>query len=443
MQFERDLWRRFGRGGRAGILADGERIELVDAGALSAEVASASLASHQASGRDRSARLVEQAFMLRELARRTGDAAVLSRAAHTTERAIKLAADQKVRIAARLELAAVGVLTADLFGDDQAADAARARIHAIEVEEKLTLDDRILVQGFKARLMARKAMADNDLNAAVEAAGVFDEAVLASDERVRQSGEGRIIAANLRLHRADLLIGFGLQLKENNLLRQAESDLAQLVARLDREKLPITWARTEALRGAALAALGDLDATPDRIAAGAAALTAAVEHLPETHSPLDTARMTHSLALALASLGEACDDDHMFDNAVTAFDTALRLFETAPDLSQRAICAYDRACAVARRAERRGDARALAYAERAFKAELSAVDPSRDPLAWAVIQVALARVYMARVHLTGDDGERSNAILALSEAMEVFTERGLRSLADVALTSLEEMKTQA
>lgn len=439
MQFERDLWRRFGRNTRSAIVADAERIELVDSAALAAEAAAASLAIHQATDRDRGARLVEQAFMLRELARRTGDAAALSRAAHTAERAVKLATDQRVRIAARLELAAIGVLTADLFGDEQAADAASARTQAIEKEEKLTPEDRILIQGFKARLMARKAIADNDLNAAVEAAGVFDEAVTASDERFRHTGEGRILAANLRLHRADLLIGFGLQLRETNLLRQAETDLAQLIARIDRDKLPVTWARTESLRGSALAALGSLDGAPDRIATGTAALKAAFEHLPDTHSPLDSARLSHSYAVALATLGEACDDDHLFDTAIGAFDIAQALFAATPDLAQRPICAYDRACAVARRAERRGDVRALAYAERAFKAELTIIDPTRDPLAWAVIQVALARVYMSRARLTGDEGEHGNAALALSEALDVFTERGLRSLADVALTSLEEM----
>ncbi len=439
MQFERDLWRRFGRNTRATIVADGERIELVDAGALAAEAAAASLAIHQASDRERGARLVEQAFMLRELARRTGDAAILSRAAHTAERAVKLAMDQRVRVAARLELAAIGVLTADLFGDEQAAEAASMRTLAIETEEKLTPEDRVLIQGVRARLMARKAVADNDLNVAVEAAGMFDEAVSVSDERFRHTGEGRIFAANLRVHRAELLIGFGLQLRETNLLRQAETDLAQLIVRIDPDKLPVTWARTESLRGSALAALGSLDGAPDRIAAGTAALKAAAEHLPEGHSPLDSARLTHSYAVALATLGEACDDDHLFDTAVSAFDVALALFAATPDLAQRPICAYDRACAVARRAERRGDVRAFAYAERAFKAELTVIDPSRDPLSWAVIQVALARVYLSRADLTGDNGENGRAAMALSEALEVFTERGLRSLADVALTSLEEM----
>ena len=60
MQFERDLWRRFGRNTRATIVADGERIELVDAGALAAEAAAASLAIHQASDRERGARLVRR-----------------------------------------------------------------------------------------------------------------------------------------------------------------------------------------------------------------------------------------------------------------------------------------------------------------------------------------------------------------------------------------------
>jgi hypothetical protein len=440
MQFEKGLWRRFGQNGRTGVLADPERIELIDAATLRAEITTASLGVHRANDKERSVRLVQQAFMQRELARRTGDAAALANAARAAERALKLAVDARLRIAARLELAAIGILAADLYGDDEAAEAARGRIATLEFDEKLDQAERLTLLGLKARLCAHRALAENDLNAAVDSAALFDQAVEAADERMRESGEGRIQAAVLRLHRADLLIGFGLRLKEAGLLQQAEADLNQLSMRIDPVRLPITWCRASALRGAALCGLGDLEAASERIAAGVNALTAAVEHLPSEHSPLDSARIAQKLGHALMTLSVALDDERLCDTSIASFDQALQLFEGAANIAERSICAFDRASAIAAQAERRGDVSSLNYAERVFKQELAAVDARRDPVAWAVMQVALARVYAARADLLGDAKERSNAMLALSEALDLFTERGMRSLADAALTALDQMK---
>ena len=63
-------------------------------------------------------------------------------------------------------------------------------------------------------------------------------------------------------------------------------------------------------------------------------------------------------------------------------------------------------------------------------------------MAWAVLQVALARVYAARTELSGDERERGRASLALASALDVFTERGLRGLAEVVMSSLEQLKTR-
>jgi tetratricopeptide (TPR) repeat protein len=210
--------------------------------------------------------------------------------------------------------------------------------------------------------------------------------------------------------------------------------------RIDPVRMPITWCRASAQRGAALCGLGDLEAASERIAAGVNALTAAVEHLPSEHSPLDSARIAQKLGHALMTLSVALDDERLCDTSIASFDQALQLFEGAANIAERSICAFDRASAIAAQAERRGDVSSLNYAERVFKQELAAVDPRRDPVAWAVMQVALARVYAARADLLGDPRERSNAMLALSEALDLFTERGMRSLADATLTALDQIK---
>jgi len=60
---------------------------------------------------------------------------------------------------------------------------------------------------------------------------------------------------------------------------------------------------------------------------------------------------------------------------------------------------------------------------------------------WAVRQLNFARLYQAREDLTGPDRDaRRSAAVALSAALDVFGEHGLRSLSDVALRGLERLK---
>jgi hypothetical protein len=225
--------------------------------------------------------------------------------------------------------------------------------------------------------------------------------------------------------------------------RRLEERVDEVAALITAENgKPITWARAEALRGAALAACGTMGGDEDEISRGAATLGASLAHLPLMYSPLDTASTSHAMGVALMALGEASDDDRLFDEAITSFDRALEPFEANPEIAQRPVCAYDRATAITRRAERRGDMASLDYAERAFRAELSGLAASLDPVAWAVVQVALARVYSARAAMTGDEDQRSRATLALSAALDVFTERGLRSLAEVAMSDLDRIRVR-
>jgi len=106
------------------------------------------------------------------------------------------------------------------------------------------------------------------------------------------------------------------------------------------------------------------------------------------------------------------------------------------------VVAHDRAACLARRAERSGDLGALAEAESAFKAELIEGGSGGDPVAWAVTQVALARIYEVRADLSDASGDRSKAAYALTEALDVFAERGLKSLSDVAQSALDRVRSR-
>ncbi len=158
---------------------------------------------------------------------------------------------------------------------------------------------------------------------------------------------------------------------------------------------------------------------------------------------MDAVRAGHALALTLQSLGEACDDDVLFDRAINVFAPVLSALEIVPHLPLRSVVVHDAAACLARRAERRGDLASLESAEAAFREALKGDAVSADPLAWAVTQVALARIYEVEADLRGDRGERRDAAFALASALEVFAEHGLRSLSDVALTALARIKATA
>ena len=84
----------------------------------------------------------------------------------------------------------------------------------------------------------------------------------------------------------------------------------------------------------------------------------------------------------------------------------------------------------------------LDAAETAMKMELATLSPRRDPVGWALAQLHLARLYEARIAMTGvETGERAAALMALDVALDVFAEHGLRSLSVLAYDAVERLST--
>lgn len=190
-------------------------------------------------------------------------------------------------------------------------------------------------------------------------------------------------------------------------------------------------------------ALGELLGQPELVAAGVSVLAHHAEQVSPDHSPVDWAKNQHALAIGLQALGEACDSAEAFEEAAKALDRAFDAVVVRPELALRAAVASNRAVLKARRAEKAGDLTALAQAEASFKAELAKADAKADPVGWAVLQVNLARVYEARAGLLGEFREREAAAYALDAAFEVFAERGLKSLAEIAADGLERVSATA
>jgi hypothetical protein len=265
--------------------------------------------------------------------------------------------------------------------------------------------------------------------------------VAAFDALGRRMAAARTLAAETRLMRADLLCGFGARLKDETLVKRAIDDAAAAASRLNPDYEPLTWARAEVMRAQCLTLWGELMGDVDAVANAAAVLADVLHQLPRDHSPLDWVRAQLALAETLQVLAEACGDAYAFEQAVTCYDRANLVLKDIPAVPLRGVAACARAVCLGRSAEVTGDIAVLDVAAAAMKMELAALQARRDPLAWAVSQLHLARLYEARLDLTGrDDGQRASAILALEAALDVFADEGLRSLTVMASDALERLR---
>ena len=270
--------------------------------------------------------------------------------------------------------------------------------------------------------------------------GRFNQPISSLDNIAKRVPAARALAAEARLIRADLLSAWGARLKDADLLDAAALEAGAAADRLDEAYEPLTWVRAKILHGQALALRGEAIGDVDSLAAGAGALALALDNLTREHSPLDWARTQVVLAQALQALGEASTDWRAFEHAVSCYDRAGLVLKDSPSLPLRGVAAGARAVCLARSAEITGDAAVLDAAEVAMKIELAALSPNRDPVGWALAQLHLARLYEARLGMTGHDrGERGAALIALDAALDVFAEHGQRSLSVLANDAMERL----
>ena len=448
-EFGRELMKLIA-GERARPFADGltggdsTLLELLDLNLLTQEAKGADVAAGRIGAKDKAQLRLDSAIVWREVARRSGDAVALRKAAATAE-AAAAAFDPDRRpdgwARARCEQGLCALLGAELFGDPGLDAAAEAAFREARAAARGGLAAALADVGL-AIVEGRQDLAKGDEDAAHRAIARFNSPISALDGLSRRSAAARPLAAEARLARADLLCGWGSRLKDGALINFAVEDAAAAAGRLDSGYEPLTWARAEILRGQALVLWGEAVGDVDAVATGASALATALDHLTRDHSPLDWARTQIALAQALQALGEASADERAYEQAVTCYDRANLVLKDAPSTPLRGLAAGARAMCLARSAELSGDLGVLDAAEAAMKIELTNLRASRDPVAWALAQLHLARLYEARIDITGKDrGERAAAVTALDGALDVFAEEGLRSLSVVASEALERLRS--
>jgi len=425
---------------------DASLLELLELDLLRAEARAADIAAGRISATDRPLRQLEAAVIWREIARRTGDALALRKAAAAAEAAAK-GFDRHARprgwAKARCEQACAALLGAALFGDQGLNAAAEIALRqALAAAPKSPAA--AMAGAALALIEARKVLGAGDRDAVIVAAWAFEAPIAALHAYGRRRAVGRLLAAATSADRADLLAVGGVRLKDPVLLRMALDGLAQSLARLDPAYEPLTWVQLAMLRGATRAALAELEGDLNEAAGAVNDLVAVLDQVTRDHSPLDWARAQQALAGALQIMGEAAECERAFDQAAWCYERTMEVFGGQPALSEGPVAMHNRAQCLIRSAELRGDLRALATAETALRADLAACNPALDPAAWGVRQLSFARLYEARANIAGRDrDEDAAAAQALTAALEVFGEQGLRTLADAAASGLERLRAQA
>jgi hypothetical protein len=422
---------------------DSSLLELLDAQLLAQEAKAADIAAGRISATDKPRRRLEAAIVWREVARRTGDAVALRKAAAAAETAaagFETAHRKDGWARARCEQAFCALLGGEIFGDPGLSAAAEVAFRDARTQVKGGLAAPLADVGLLA-IEGRAALDKFDAAEARAFATRFNAPIAALDAIAKRVTAARSLAAEARLIRAELLAGWGARLKDGDLLDAAAKDACTAGERLDEAYEPLTWARAKIAHGQALALRGEAIGDVDALAGGASALALALDSLTREQSPLDWARTQVALAQALQALGEASQDPRAFDHAVNCYDRAGLVLKETPALPLRGLAAGARAVCLARGAELTGDRAVLDAAEAAMKIELTNLSPRRDPVGWALAQLHLARLYEARIGMTGKDkGERAAAMMALEAALDVFGEHGLRSLSVLANDAMDRLR---
>lgn len=443
-EFSRELRRFFTADGPRDGLTGGQAplLELLDLTLLRGEAKAAEIAAGRVSAKDPAERDLAAARVWREVARRTGDVIALRKAAAAAERASKGFRDEnrtRPFAMARCEAAAIALVGVDLFGDEGLAAAAQFTLDEVRAVAPASAAS-ALAWGRQLRLRSRALMLKGDPAGILALAREFDGPITALESLLRGRAVTKLEVLHLRCDRAELLYAAGARLRDSDLLQQAVVELDLAAARADATYEPLAWVRVHELRGSALAALGDARGDIESMAKGVSVLADALDVIAPHHSPLDWARLQHSLAVALGALAGASDSEHAFEQALSCFDRTLVLLDDQPAISLKAAASANRAACLARRAELTGDLAEIDQAIEALKSELHLQSADLDPVAWAVCQVDLARLYEIRMQVRGSRaGEVAAAALALSSALDVFAEQGLRTMSDGAVRALDRL----
>lgn len=408
-EFGRDLRKLFAQARESEDLS---WLELIGVDLLAGEARGQSIDAGRVSCARPHAAWVRASALWREHARRTGQADSVTRALGAALDAAHAAVSIDEVARAGVEKAHGLLLRFDLCGGRDVLDQAAEAVPGASACKAATS---AMISAVHARIRSRLARFDEEPSALMQAAALLDAAIHQMEHARAGSTD------DLRMDRAALALEAGVTQRDPFLLDQAGRDLLRLVETATPEYRPLTRARALTLCGAGLSALAALAALANDEPAreqGRMMFEAAADQFTPDHSPLDWA----TIQVVRGGMPGAVSQGSVSLAALRQADTltagqGLVLGAMARDLLIEGEIAA---------AASIGDLPRLATAEGVIRRRLTKGGPVSE-LDWAVDQIAMARIAQARSLLTG--AEAGTASLALFEAADVATERGLPALA--------------
>lgn len=403
--------------------------ELLDLALLTGEAETARALTDNAA---RPAARLKQARICLELARRTGDAVTLRRAASSAELAAKeFETGSAPWAAARLEQALCALAGAELFGDD-GLNAAAERVVGELAEFPAPTGPR--ARAIALRIEARRALDRGDALDALAALTGFD-AITNALNSARAPDELTLVQC--RTDRAELTLESAILLNDDRLMARAAADLGEVIERIDYAYLPVSWCRATRLRAEALTALGHRKGDIKPVAEAVESLSRLFDVLLRDHSPVGWAKAQAAHGAALWRMAEITSVEDAWSRASGAYDRAWTVLRDLPSLRLRAEVGERRGALAIRCAEHHADRLEFDAVEAGFRCDLAKCDPELDPVGWGVCQLNLGRLYLSREAITGGRGKRggAEAAVALAEAREVLGEHGLGRLVTTSVAS--------
>ncbi len=346
-------------------------------------------------------------ILWREHARRAGAPDSIARALTTADDALKAAKTDDDRARALLAAAQALLVKFDLFGDREAVTQAAELAHQATSRRLATLASSA---GVHARIRARQARISERTQDRQDAAALMDAALHALTRH------NPLEADDLRLDSAALALEGGIIQRDARLLDQAGRDLTALVEACSPETRPLTRARALALCAAGLSALAALADDAAAMKTGHEMFDAAVDQFFVDHSPLDWVAIQVARSIDPARPIEPI-------RQCVALTTGQGTILGALALDQLVSREVEAASA-------RGDLTELTRIETRVRRRLAERIEVPSAIDWAVDQIAMARLMIARSELMGSDPDQAAFVLA--EAAEAARDHGVPVLADRA-----------
>jgi len=380
-------------------------LELIGVDLLALEARALTTDGGRVSCKDPSRTWHRASILWREHARRSGHADSVARALITADDALKAARTEDDRARAALARSMALLVRFDVFGDAHALVEAAESARSATSRRLATLASSAAVH---ARLRARQARLSEKTSDRQDAAALMDAALHALTRH------NPVEADDLRLDSAALALEGGIIQRDARLLDQAGRDLQALVSASSPDTRPLTRARALALCGAGLSALAAMAGDEGAMETGHAMFEAAADQFTPDHSPLDW------LAIQIARAIDPTTPIEMLGKAETL---------TSGQGTVLGALALD--LLVAREIETaagQGDLMALTRIETRVRRRLAERTDPPFAIDWAVDQIAMARVMIARSALIGSSPDQAAFVLA--EAAEAAREHGVPVLAD-------------